>query len=225
MNKVVIYGNSVLSQMLYFDSLNNNEFQIACFVVDREYFNGTQFMGMPQIEIEKAVELYPPDRFDMLAVLGGYSCMRDRQKMYNKAKTRGYTLRNYISHKTDVLPGIEMGDNNIIFSRSYIGMRGKIGNNNIIRQQVYLGHDFKIADHNFIGVGCKIGGNCNIKNTCYIAMGSTIINNIIIEEETLIGAGSVVIRNTEPYSKNVGNPTRVLGYHKAEGIKMDISHG
>lgn len=34
----------------------------------------------------------------------------------------------------------------------------------------------------------------------------------------------VVIRHTEPYSKNVGNPSKIIGYHEEEGIQMEVEH-
>lgn len=225
MKKVVVYGNTILSKMLFYDAEGSVNFEIVCFTVDKEYLQNTDFLGLPQLDFIDIEKTYPPDEYDMIAVLGGYSNMRNREKMFLKAKGKGYYLRNYISPKADFSPAINMGENNIVMAQSHIGTGGSMGNNNIIRQNVYLGHDFHLGNHNFIGAGCNIGGNCIIKNTCYIGLGAIIINNITIEDETLIGAGSVVIRNTEPFSKNVGNPARTIGYHKEEGIRMSVDHG
>lgn len=222
MKKVIVYGNTVLSKMIYYDALNDPDFQIVCFAVDTEYLNDPIFLGLPQVDFAEVTALYPPDDYDMIAVLGGYSCMRNREKFYHRAKEKGYKLRNFISKRADITPTNEMGENNIIFGPSHIGMEGKMGNNNIIRQNVYLGHNFEMGSNIFIGAGCNIGGNCTIKDTSYIAMGSTVINNITLAEETLVGAGSVVIHDSEPYSKNVGNPSRIIGYHTEEGIRMRI---
>lgn len=222
--KVIVYGNTILSKMLYYDSLSHKEFTIVGFTVDKEYLQEESFLGLPQIDFENISQIYPPEEYHMVAILGGYSCMRNREKMYYKAKEKGYYLRNYISSTCDITPEIEMGENNLIFGQTHIGMGGKMGSNNIIRQQVYLGHDFTMGNNNFIGVGCRIGGNCVIENTCYFGLGATIINNTVVAEETLIGVGSVIIRHTEPYSKNVGNPSRIIGHHKEEGIMMKVNH-
>lgn len=223
--KIVVYGNTTLSKMLYYDAINNDSFKIACFTVDTEYLTQKEFLGLPLVDFNEIRELYPPEEYDMIAVLSGFSAIRDREKMYLKAKAYGYTLRNYISSKADISPELVMGENNIILGQSHIGIAGSMGNNNIIRQNVYLGHNFNIGNHNFIAAGCNIGGNSIIKNACFIGLGATIINNLEIGEETLIGTGSVVIRNTEPYSKNVGNPSRVIGYHKEDGIRMSVHEG
>ena len=223
MKKVIVYGMNILSKMLYYDSLGNDNFEIACFAVDTDHLNGrNQMLGLPLVGMDEIQVLCPPDKYDMVALFDGYDCMRDREKKYIKAKSKGYTLRNYISSKADAPANISMGDNNIVMGQSHIGIEGVMGSNNLIRQSVYLGHGFKLGDNNVITAGCSIGGDCDFKNNCYIGLGSTIVNNTTIEEETLIGAGCVVIRNTEPYSKNVGNPSRIIGYHKEEGIVMSV---
>lgn len=222
MKKVVVYGNTILSKMLYYDSLINDDFEIVCFTVDEVFLNQPRFMDKPQVDFANVTKLYPPEDYDMITVLGGYSNMRNREVMYLKAKEKGYCLRNYISPKADTSPDLSLGENNIIFAQAHVGIGGKMNNNNIIRQNVYLGHDFLIGSHNFIAAGCNIGGNCKIDKLSYIGLGSTIINDIRIGKETLVGAGSVVIRNTESYSKNVGNPSRIIGYHQEEGIKMHV---
>lgn len=225
MKKVIVFGNTILSKMLYYDSLSADNFEVICFTVDKAYLNQPEFLGRPQVDFDSITSLYPPGEYDMISILGGYSNMRNREKMYTRAKEKGYKLRNYISPKADFSPEITLGENNIIFGQSHIGIGGVMGNNNIIRQNTYLGHDFIIGNHNFIGAGCNIGGNSRMNNTSYIGLGATVINNIIMAEETLIGAGSVVIKNTEPYSKNVGNPSHIIGYHKEEGIKMSVTDG
>jgi acetyltransferase-like isoleucine patch superfamily enzyme len=61
-----------------------------------------------------------------------------------------------------------------------------------------------------------------MENNCYIGIGATIRNGVRIAEESLVGAGSLVLRDTEPYSRNVGHPARVLGYHREEGLGVKL---
>lgn len=222
--KVIVYGNTMLSRMLYYDALHHPDFDIAGFAVDRMYRTGDTFLDLPQVCVEEVVDVYPPDEYDMIAILGGYSNMRNRPKMYDGAKALGYHLRNYISPSCDITPTVVMGENNLIFGQSHVGIGGRMGNNNILRQMVYLGHDFVLGNHNVIGAGSRIGGTCTLEEGCYLGLGVTVINNTRIARESLVGAGSVVIRHTEAYSKNVGNPSRVIGYHEEEGIRMKVEH-
>jgi sugar O-acyltransferase (sialic acid O-acetyltransferase NeuD family) len=218
--KVIIYGETILRKMLFYDAADRDDFQIACFTVDRDYLISPTFLGLPLVSIDEIQRLYPPKEYDMIALMAGYTDMRSRDSMYRKGKEKGYVMRNYISLKADITPEITMGENNVIFGQTHIGPGGILGNNNLIRQNVYLGHDFCLGNNIVITAGCNIGGNCSINDTSYIGLGATIKNNIVIEEETLIGAGSVVIRNTEPFSANVGNPSRIIGYHQEKGIRL-----
>ena len=222
-NPVLVYGSRMLAGMLFYDSLNHPDFKIAAFVRDEEYLDMSgQYFGLPQVGFKSVKKLYPPSSFDMIVLIASYHEMRYREDMYNKAKALGYRLRNYISPSAIVSPDVEMGDNNFICEQVFLGARGRMGSCNTIRQQVYIGHDFSLGNNNVITPGCNIGGNCVMENNCYIGIGATIINKVKISEETLVGAGSVVIKDTEPYSKNVGNPSRVLGYHQEEGLQVKV---
>lgn len=225
MKKVVVYGSAILSQMLFYDCISDPNFEIACFTMDDGHRSSDQLVGLPLVRFADIGTLYPPLEYDLLALFDGYTRQRDREIMYDKAKSTGYTLRNYISSRADVAPDISMGDNNVIMALSHVGFGGTMGNNNLIRQNVYLGHQFTIGSHNIITAGCTLGGRCTIYNNCYIGLGSTILNRTRIAEETLVGAGSVVIRDTEPYSKNVGNPSRIIDYHREEGVRMKVREG
>ncbi len=222
MKKVIVYGSAILSQMLFYDAIGNPGFEIACFTMDDGYRRSDELAGLPLVRFADIQTLYPPSNFDLLALFDGYTRLRDRETMYEKAKSTGYKLRNYISARADAAPDIIMGDNNVIMGLSHVGFGGTMGNNNLIRQNVYLGHQFTLGSHNIITAGCTLGGRCQISNNCYIGLGSTILNRTRIADETLVGAGSVVIRDTEPCSKNVGNPSRVISYHREEGVRMKV---
>jgi sugar O-acyltransferase (sialic acid O-acetyltransferase NeuD family) len=220
MKKVIVYGSLVLAKMLFYDARGNEDFQIACFTMDEGYRGGDELLGLPWVSYDRILELYPPDQYDMLALFDGYRSMRARDRIFHKAKNSGYQLRNYISARADVTPEISMGINNVIMGATHIGFGGRMGDNNLIRQNVYLGHEFTLGNNNIITAGCTIGGHCTFENSSFIGLGVTILNRIHIAQETLVGGGSVVIRDTEPYSKNVGNPSRVISYHHEQGPGM-----
>jgi len=220
--KVIIYGISNLSEMIFYSVQKNNLFEIACFTVDKEYINGDTFLNLKLIDFDNVEEMYPPEKYDMLAIPGGFRSMRSREKMFLKAKGKGYKLINYIDPKSDISENIKMGENNIVFAQTHLGISGEMGDNNIIRQNVYIGHNFNIKNHNFVAPGCNIGGNSKIGSLCFIGIGSTIIDSINIADETLVGAGSLILKATEKYSKYVGNPAKKIAEHKEEGIKLII---
>lgn len=223
---VIVYGSRQLSTMLYHDSVDHPTFRIACFAADQPFLSGTgMFLGLPHVDFASINELYPPERYDLIAMVTGYDDMRNRYRMYQKAKAKGYRLRNYVSASCEIANDVAMGDNNLIFGQTHIGYGGRMGDCNTIRHQTYLGHEFELGDFNVITPDCRIGGNCAIGSNCYIGLGATVKNGLAIADDTLIGAGTVVLKDTEPASKNVGNPSRIIGYHKETGIQIKVHHG
>lgn len=219
MKPVIVFGNTSLCKMIYYDSAGCADFCIAGFTVEKDYLRGRQeFLGLPLLAFEDIEKSHPPDAFDMVVVFTGYKKRgREREEKYLAARAKGYLLRNYLSPRGDIMPDITWGDNNVVLGQTHLGVSGDMGSNNLIRQRVYLGHDFKVGSHNQITPGCTIGGDSQIGDFCYIGLGSTVMSGTALAEGTLIGAGSVVIKDTEPYSKNVGNPSRVIAYRQDEG--------
>jgi sugar O-acyltransferase (sialic acid O-acetyltransferase NeuD family) len=219
MKKVILYGSANLSKMVYYDSFDREDFEIACFSVESQYLKGRQqFMELPLIAFEGIEYLYPPNEYDMIALFHGMPRLSERREKYALAKNKGYQMSNYVSLKADISPEISMGDNNVILGYTHVGIGGILGSNNIIRQNVYLGHDFKVGNNVSIVPGCTIGGGCEIKDDCFIGLAATIVDHTIIANNSLIGAGSVVLRDTEPHSRNVGNPSRIIGYQAKEEV-------
>jgi UDP-3-O-[3-hydroxymyristoyl] glucosamine N-acyltransferase len=218
---VILYGSRTLAKMIYYDASDLPDFTIACFAVDATYLSvDRQFLGLPQVAYETLHETYPPELYDLLALHAGSDSLRERAEFYHRAAATGYKLRNYISPRCDLAPDVRIGTNNILMAQSHIGIDSTIGSNNLIRQQAYLGHGLVMGDHNVCAPGSRIGGIVTVGHGCYIGMGSVVLNRLSVADETLVGAGCVMIRPSEPYSRNVGNPGRIIGYHQAEGIRL-----
>ncbi len=95
-------------------------------------------------------------------------------------------------------PGIHIGDNTLIASRTTIlchehVKRDKIDGRNPWITDTYIGRN------------------------CFIGIGSTILPGVTIGDEVIIGASSVVTKNIPSNSVAVGNPAKVI----RTGIKMD----
>jgi sugar O-acyltransferase (sialic acid O-acetyltransferase NeuD family) len=224
MNKpVIVFGCSQISEMVYYDSKNHEDFEIAVFTVDTNYLMGKDtFLGLPLIDFAAIKEEYPPEEFDMILLYTGFQEHSTRDILYRRIKEKGYIFRSYVSSRADYDGPRKMGENNVIMAGAHVGIRGVMGDNNLIRQHVYLGHDFRVGSHCVVSPGCCIGSKVDMKDNCYLGLNATVINVKTIGKKTMIGAGAVVIQDTEPYSRHVGNPSRVIGYHKEEEIRMVI---
>jgi sugar O-acyltransferase (sialic acid O-acetyltransferase NeuD family) len=192
---------------------------VAAFAADEAFIESDSYHGRPLVPVGEVEKHYPPESHAMLTVIG-YKRMRDRRSMFERARTLGYDLVNYISKYAIVYEPVEMGQNNIIFGGTYIGPNGCIGDNNVIRPNVYVGHDVKMEDHVFLGPGCTIGGNCFLGSLSYVGIGATVVDGIALAQETLVGAGGVLLQNSERYGTYVGVPARKITEHEQTGIEI-----
>jgi sugar O-acyltransferase (sialic acid O-acetyltransferase NeuD family) len=218
--KVVVFGDNVIAEMVYLDSLKQTSFEIAAFCVDEHYLKSDSFCNKPMVGFKKAIALYPPNEYDMISTVDAPSRLRNRLIVFNRIKEVGYTLRNYISPLADVCPDVVFGENNIIFQFVYIGCRVQLGNANLVRQNIYLGHDSIIGNGNTLAAGCTFAGFCHIGDSCFLGINSSYLQNTRIADETLVGAGSVLTKDTEPYTVYMGNPARPVRTHKETGIMI-----
>lgn len=217
--RIVIYGNGQYARLLHQMMLDDGRFEIAAFAADEQFITQRTLFGLSVVEFENVDAEYPADRFDMMVAIGAVR-VRDRKRMFDKAKSKGYRLANYVAARANTYSDLVLGENNIVFTGAYLGPGGRLGDNNMIRPNCYVGHDFRIGSHNYIAPGCNIAGCSSIGDLCYIGIGTTTIQGLVIADETLIGAGSLVLRSTEPQSKYYGSPARKMGEHPDTGILM-----
>ena len=209
--KVIIYGTGNMAKLLYSDYVLNPSFEIACFIAEEKYIPESEKMfGYPVFSCEKVIEVFPKETCDILVADGRTSKMKGRVDTFERVKALGYKITNHVNPTANIEPGIIMGENNLIFAQAHLGFDGKLGSNNIIRQQAYIGHEFTIGDYNTFRPGCRVASRCEIEDYCHFGLGSVMIEETRVAEGTYIGAGAVVIRDTEPYTTNVGNPSRVI---------------
>jgi UDP-N-acetylbacillosamine N-acetyltransferase len=215
--KTVIYGNGLYARLFYKTNADRKVMEIAGFTADRDFIKSETLLGLPVHPFEEVTAIYPPQDFDMMVVIG-YSAMREREALFQKAKSKGYNLKNYIDPHAFVHSDLVLGENNIISEGVSIGPFVQIGDNNSIRPNAYIGHDVQMGHHNYVSPGVLIGGECRIESLSFIGIGSTLIDSTRLGPETLVGAGSLVLKQTEPHSRYVGRPARKVGEHADTGI-------
>lgn len=215
--KIVIYGLSAFSAMMYHNFTRYSQTSVVAFCVDQEYMQETSFCGLPVVSFQDVAELYPVEDYKMFVAIG-FSRMRNRAVMFDKAKAQGYTLVNFISPKAIVREDLVIGENNVIQSSVDIDMFVTIGNNNVFWTSSILGHNLVVGNHNYVSGNCGLGGNCIIGDACFIGNAAVMVNNINIADETYLVTGSVIVRSTEEACQYHGNPSKRVGRHGDTGI-------
>lgn len=216
---LIIYGAGSFAKMMryYFGKCTTHN--VIAYCVDREFFLDNRFDGLPVVPFEVVEREYPASSYNMFVAIG-YSNMRRREEMYTNAKKKGYTLVNFISPDAHIDESVSVGDNNVIFPGVHIEPFVKVGSNNIIWTSAVICHDSTIGSHSFFAAKSVVGGFSKVEDGCFIGFNSTIIQNITLAQETLVGAASLIRKDTQKFSINVGSPSKQVGTHAEEGIKI-----
>lgn len=213
---LIIYGIGEFAKLLHYYITNESSYELVAFTADKEFIDEVEICGLPVIDFEEINKIFPPEKYQMLVAIG-YSNMRNRKILFDKAKAKQYRLINYIHSSIDI-KNMSVGENNIIFPGSIVEPFVSIGNNNIIWSMTLLGHHMSLGDHNYISAQCLLAGHVIIKNLCFIGNGVNMIDSLIIENETYIVAGSNIRKNTIENAMYNGNPAKLLKFHKKHGI-------
>lgn len=216
---LIIYGAGSFARMMRYYFTNYTNHNVVTYCVDDKYFLDTAIDELPVTKFSEIVQKYPPATNNLFVAMG-YSNMRSREKMYSRAKEKGYTLVNFVSPEARIDESVSLGDNNAIFAGTYIEPFVSIGSNNIFWTSTVICHDSIIGSHSFFAAKCVVGGFSKIENGCFVGFNSTIIQNITLAEETLVGAASLIRKDTQKFSVNIGAPSKQVGTHAEEGIKI-----
>lgn len=218
LNNVIIYGAGSFARLArqYLDEVEGQE--VVGYTCDSLFMPDVNRLdGLPVEDFESIDSKYPVEDFHMY-VAAGYSSMRARTVMFNKAKQKGYKLVNFVHKHALVDETVSMGENNFIFPGVVIEKNSSLGSNNILWSSVNICHDVSIGSHCFVAAKSLVGGFSKVHDGCFLGFSSIILQNINLGAETLIGAGSLVLKNTNEFSKCVGTPAIIVGEHSKTGI-------
>ena len=207
MKKVIVFGTNQLAELANYYITNDSEDKVACFTVNRDFFEINTFCDKPVVVFEELIDNYSPNDYLLFAPMTGIENNKVRERIYNEGKRLGYSFYSYKSSKATILTK-EIGDNCFILEDNTIQPFVKIGNNCVLWSGNHIGHHSVVNDHVFITSHCVISGNCNIKSYSWLGVNCTLRDGLTIEEGTTIGMGSCVTKSTEPYKVYIGVPAK-----------------
>lgn len=196
MEKIVIFGNSLFAETVYFCLSHDSPFSVAAFTVDGEYVVEDKLLGLPVVPFEDVESVFSPSQYKMIISVSFQKVNRLREEKYLQAKAKGYELISYICSKASVWPGLVIGDNCIIGENSQIGPFVEIGNNVTVASGVTIGHHVILKDHSFVAPAAVILGGVTVEPYCLIGANSTIREDITVARECVIGSGVSITKNT-----------------------------
>jgi sugar O-acyltransferase (sialic acid O-acetyltransferase NeuD family) len=219
MADLVIFGAGDIARIAHFYFTHDTEHNVAAFVVDSQYREGNEFLGLPWLDFETITEKYPPDKFKMFVALSYANMNGVRESKCAQAENLGYELISYVSSKCTFLSEHPVGKNCFILEDNTIQPFVKIGQDVTLWSGNHIGHDSVIEDHVFITSHVVVSGNVRVGHHSFIGVNATLHNSVTLAPHTLVGAGAIIRKDTS--EKDVWVPAdSIVLKKKSDQVKM-----
>lgn len=207
--KLIIVGDSAFAEIAYEYFTHDSEYKVVAFAVELNFITKDSLFGLPVVPLEKVADRFEPAKHHFFAALV-YNQMNDlRTRLYQKAKSLGFSPASYVSKQAFVWSNCKLGEHCFVFENNVIQPFVEIGINNVIWSGNHIGHHSKIGDNNFISSHVVISGFVNIGNSCFLGVNSTFANNLTVGNRCLFGAGSLVLADVPDETKVIGTWKKV----------------
>lgn len=137
------------------------------------------------------------------------------------------SIHNGVRIVVDKCGSLDIGNNTLISSNVNLNCcNGSIciGNNIMIAANTYIiNNDHNIYEELSVRKSGHIIKDVVIEDNVWIGANCVVLKGVVIGEGAIIGAGSIVNKDIKPYSINVGNPCRRIGYrYTQEELKKEL---
>ena len=206
--KLIIIGAGETANLAYEYFTYDSEYEVVAFAVNEEYIKEKTFRNLPVVEFEKVENLYSPKEYFAFVAMAGEKLNRNRTKMYNEVKQKGYKMTSYVSSHAFVWRNVEIGENCFIMEDNTLQPFTKVGNNVVMWSGNHLGHQSVVKDNCFITSHCVICGCSEIGENSYLGVNCSVADYVKVSADNFIAMGAVVNKNTKENGLYIGNPAK-----------------
>ena len=197
------FGREVLCCLI--DYLASVESQVqgrVIFMVDDEYYQHTNIMGVPVIRRSE----FDVSEYEVLVAVGDSSA---RKKMVNSLPPE--TQYGRLIHPTaTVSEWVELGEGTIITAGCVVTCNIKLGAHTHLNLNTTIGHDCEIGDYFTTAPSVNISGSCSFGKCVYFGTSSSVRQGISICDNVTIGMGGVVVKDIVDEGVYIGSPVTKL---------------
>ena len=216
MAKVIIFGLQDYAELAHYYLEKDSPHEVAAFCVNKAYIpEGGQFRGLPVLAFEDVDQTHPAQDFCFFAPMSPKNMNRDRERVFNEIRAKGYRMISYVSSKATLFDN-EIGENCFILENNTLQPFTRVGNNVVLWSGNHLGHHSHIHDHVTFTSHVVMSGHCDIGAYSFLGVNSTLRDGIRIAEGGFIAMAAAVMKNTEPWSVYKGNPAVRLAMHSTQ---------
>ena len=199
--KVVIYGAGKIADYMSYAISNDSENDVVAFCVEAAFKpKGVQnYHDLPFVDFENIEKTFPPDEYRLFIAIGNNWV---RERIFNIAKHKGYSLLSYLSSQTIVWDDLQYGENVFIMEGSGMQPFVSIGDNTFV-MGARIGHHSQIGNNVLLG-SCTLAGSVSIGDNSFLGVNTAVKEDVIIGRNNIIGLGCIITKNTgddEVYSE------------------------
>lgn len=198
--KVIIIGAGETATLAYEYFTYDSDYEVVAFSVNKVYRSVDTFLNLPVVDFENLENQFNMEDYFVFVALAGEKLNRNRTKLYQECKKKGFKIASYISSKAFVWHNVQIGENCFILENNVLQPFTVVGNNVTMWSGNHLGHRSIIKDNCFITSHVVISGFCEIGENTYIGVNSCIADNVKIGCDNYIAMGSSINKNTKSNS-------------------------
>jgi sugar O-acyltransferase, sialic acid O-acetyltransferase NeuD family len=209
--KLVIVGAGEFAEIAYEYFMFDSEYEVKAFAVEKAFITQKTLFNLPIVEFESVDVEYSPDEYDIFVAVTYVKLNRERTRLFNEAKLKGYHCASYISSQAFIWRNVAIGENTFIFEDNTIQYNVKIGNNVVLWSGNHIGHRTVIEDNCWLTSHDVVSGFCHIGKNSFIGVNATLGDNVSLPFDTLFGAGALTVKSLhEPGSIYIGSPAKKM---------------
>lgn len=182
--------------------------EVVAFSAEPEFIRSDEYCGRPVIPFDRLATAYPPSEYRAFVAASATQLNRVRRRLFDAAKSAGFSFVSYVSRSSFVWNNVEIGENVFVGELNVLHHGVRVGDNVVIASGTHLGHGTVIGNDCYLASRVTFAGECRVGSGCFVGIGSCIANNRSLADDCVIGAGAVVVEDTQPCQVYVGNPAR-----------------
>ncbi|HEY9260358.1 NeuD/PglB/VioB family sugar acetyltransferase [Chitinophaga sp.] len=175
---------------------------IACFMVDDEYYKEPIVMGIEVIRFSA----FDAALYDVVVALGDPAA---RKRIVERLPAD--TTYATIIHPTAIISQwAEIGEGSVITAGVIITCNIKLGKHTQLNLNTSISHDCVLGDFFTTASGVRISGNCTFGECVYFGANSASKEKITIVDNVTIGMGGMVVKDIKEEGVYVGVPVQKM---------------
>ena len=195
--KLVIVGAGEFGEIACQYFMDDSDYEVVAFAVERTYKDKDQLFGLPIVDFEEIETLYPPKEYSTFVAVSYGKLSRSRRRLYRMCKAAGYHCASYVSSHAFVWKNVKIGENTFVFEGNILQYHAQIGNNVVLWAGNVVGHHSIVHDDCWVSIRVVIAGFSEVGSGCFLGVNSSIGDCVTIADDVVLGAGSVTVKNLD----------------------------